>query len=986
MFQRDFLGGKGKIDLSTGAVGGPQLNITKPIPEGADSIYLVAVGAKAEAQLGKAGSVSVDLSFQANVENGIKVLRPGEPSDFLDSRGLDELLDDDELGVLLFFDARAGVNVAGILPAGPTTFNFGVEAGGGVGYERFLVFDKDAELGVIVRSVLAKARLPQHTGTVARVPEPGEVLVFRYNGFLNLTAGLNWGYQLNGVEDFEFRDLEAAIEYDIRLKAGVEVGYSLAGDFEIEARQGHDPNFVRLIVRKSRDRQFSFAAGFHADASYELTGLPDSADEWLTTFFGADAKTALKTFDEVRDLSDLTELEKRVGKLLMPSVRELSQKWLGKALDNDTVTEFVQRLNQVVATYQSADQIVVGKITDLYEDYLGQGNLDELRSSLLTIRDLNGRQALRQLPGDDKAWKIVDRLVGGDLFKLLESNRTFSEVREVAARGVDFLDGNWQEDLRDLIDELKSALKLDDLFGHLERIDSKQELEELADERLQGLVERILGKSFAEIKDGPVAKHAKELRKTLDKIDGFKDKIGQKIKEAYAQSVSLSINYAYSRSSSRKALIDMEFDVSTREGRDLFRAASTGQFKELFAKANLRFMRVHEGQLTHTLTKSSVLQINTYGWNMKRLVEVVSDTQHSLEAGDGGLVQIFASGAAIKRRTEKGGEILETNFLLQMLGENLRGEQALTPEARAKRGFLIKTLEKMTIRYDLMQIDDATDTRELTQYLRLAEMLGLIPNAQAVAQQLTEEFAGAGGKTSLGRVQTKYVVKYAPSSIQAMFKRFSDTEEDRTLSAIVRATCRQVLSTRYVYMRRKDWNSRVGFGYLNPKNAALHDKGSAAFLAGKPQAILPGWFTGKKSDRAETLPDPQKKLVNVLFNIEKSLARNMVKLDNIVDDALAGRTSVSDAELEEAALNFVKKGANVDSFGPANAFFGIVDRLISEAEGRKGQRESALILDITPEGSEETIRKVFMAGSPEDSGAAAQSPAAAQAAAAGEVS
>ena len=208
-----------------------------------------------------------------------------------------------------------------------------------------------------------------------------------------MRAGLNWGYQIRGVEDFEFADLEAALEYDVRLKAGVELGYRLAGDFEIETRRGSSQNYVRLLVKKSKDRQFSFSAGFQADASYKLNGLPDSADDWLITFLGADAKTALRTLDQARTLSDLNELELKVGKVLMPSVRRLSEKWLGRALSHDTVADFLVKLNQVVKAFTTADDVVIGKIIHLYEDAIGKG--PDRRSARGTGAYSRPRQPLR---------------------------------------------------------------------------------------------------------------------------------------------------------------------------------------------------------------------------------------------------------------------------------------------------------------------------------------------------------------------------------------------------------------------------------------------------------------------------------------------------------------------------------------------------------------------------------------------------------------
>lgn len=705
------------------------------------------------------------------------------------------------------------------------------------------------------------------------------------------------------------------------------------------------------------------------DASYKLNGLPDSADEWLIAFLGADAKTALRSLDQARTLSDLNELENHVGKLLMPSVRRLSEKWLDQALSHDTFTEFLKRVNKVVTTYRTADDLVIGKIIHLYEDAIGTGRIKDLREVLARIRDLDSRPDLRLLASDDSAWDVLARIVGGDLFALLERNKVFSEVQDIATYGVDFIDGSWLEEVRDVVDELKASLKLDDLFGRLERIDTTEKLKALADERLQGLVEKILGRSFEEIRNGPLGRPSKDLRHTLNRIQDFKVKFADVLKKSYEQSLSLAINYAYSRSSSRKALIDMEFDVSEEQGRKLFEAAAHGKFKEVFSKANLQFMRVHNAQLTRTLTKSSILQINAFGWTVKRLVEVVSKTEDSLEAGDGGLVQVFVSEAALKRRVKKGGEIVETNFLLQMLGESLRGEAVPTCGTPAKRGFLVKTLTSMAMEYRLRQIDAVTDPSELTEYLSLAEMLGLVPDANDVAKEIIREFTDANGEVKLGRVEARYVAKICPSSVKALFHRFSDTRTDKALTRITRETCNRLMAAHYIGQARQDRHmAHIGFAYRSSQNADLHDRvGFAGFINRPVYASLPPWATGRTLVRTVRLNQAEKQVVSSLFRIEKNLARRMVRLDNTVDDAVAGGGAVSDEEIKEASRDFVAQGASVDQFGPKNAFFGIVDRLIAAAEGNKGQRDSALILEITtPAGSPETICKFFMSGSGQD--------------------
>lgn len=981
-FQRDFLGGKGNISVDSELPLNTPLDVLQPIPENVNSLLLVETGGKASAEIGKQGGLQLDISFEAKSRNGIEIIRPEADSDSTDDDEEERLRDvvegelkANEIGARLFLSAKAAGKIDGNVAAGPVGLKFGIAAGGHVGYDRYLVFHKNAPVDHIVRSLISGIRLPHHTGTPNRIPQPGEVLAFRYGGYLNLNAGIHWGYQINGVEDFDWKGLEGAIEYDVRMKAAVDFSYSLAGEFDIEAHRGSKPGFVRLIVRKSKDRKFGVSAGFHVDAEYKLRDLPGTADEWLTTFFGADAKSVLKTLDKARELTDVDKLEKAVGKLVLPAVERLSEKWLDRALDNSTVTAFVDRLNDVVSAYKQADKLVIGKIIDLYEDQLGTGGLDGLRSALDTIGQLDGRQALKRLLPDSPVWGVVEQLVGGDIHDILGSNKVFAEVREIARRGVQFLDGQWQEGVKDVIDALKAEFNLDALMGRLEKIDSKQELRELEDQ-LQPLVERILDKTFDAVRDD-LGASLKELKKALNKLDSFKDRFESLLSEAYEQSLSLSINAAYSRATSRTGLIDIEFDVTQGRGRQLFADAVKGDFGKVFGKADLDFVIVHEAALSRSVKNSSVMQINVFGWHAKRLVDVVSRTDRSLEAGAGGLIQVFASNASVKRRVKKGGEILESNFLLQLFGANIRENQGETTDS-LKQAFLIKTLKKLTIRYDFTQIDNATKPDELTQYLRFGQTLGLIPDAQAESDRLVEEFTHGGAK-GLGAVEASYVVKYDPKTMLAVLEVLGGGDnhakpvDDDHLRQLVSQAFREVVATRFVYLNANAINRPIGFAILDPQIAALYDPGSQKLINSKVVALVPGW-SNKDKDRSEELTVAQKRILNSIYNVERTLSRRLVKLDNLIYDAMSEEKDVTDEALEDAARRFVGKGATVDDFGPNNAFFAIVDRLIHAAIGRKGRRDSSLVLKIQPEGAESAVTRYFMRGAPDDPAGQPQPP------------
>src|SRR5262249_37746581 len=262
------------------------------------------------------------------------------------------------------------------IPVGTLSATFGLAAGGEVTYERLVVYDAENSAKEILGDLLAGTRLPQQVDSVAEIPEPGEALITRFDGYLKLKAGMNWGYQMTGSRSIEFNQLKLDMDYALRAMAAVSVGYSLAGDFSIEARRGAEDGWARFLVRKSRDSQFNFAADFGLDGKFELKGLPQSADEFLIRLIGADARTALDNFQKARKYASLDKLEEKLTPMIKGFVHEWSLDLIGKALSDDTLQDFLNAARQVTETYNSLD----ARIVDIYHSYLDK--IPNLRRAL----------------------------------------------------------------------------------------------------------------------------------------------------------------------------------------------------------------------------------------------------------------------------------------------------------------------------------------------------------------------------------------------------------------------------------------------------------------------------------------------------------------------------------------------------------------------------------------------------------------------------
>lgn len=117
---------------------------------------------------------------------------------------------------------------------------FGVGAGGNVEYGFLRRVPADTSARKVLKDLFAQMQLPQQTIEASRIPAPGDVASTRLGGYLTLR-----GYSMSGTKSLDIRDLKLDLDYALKLAASVSFGYKLAGDFEIEARRGHDDGWAR---------------------------------------------------------------------------------------------------------------------------------------------------------------------------------------------------------------------------------------------------------------------------------------------------------------------------------------------------------------------------------------------------------------------------------------------------------------------------------------------------------------------------------------------------------------------------------------------------------------------------------------------------------------------------------------------------------------------------------------------------------------------
>ncbi len=956
---RNFLAGSGSFEFaSDGDAWSRLISRNQPFARDVDAVAEVKFGADVTRDFSFGRRRGLTLRLKAGNLHQAEILWPERDPELLRQYGLSLPPGRIYARVVLRAEGSAGADAG--FPAGPLSATVGITAGGAVCYERWIQRPEDTPARQLLAELYGGIRLPQHVDEAAEIPEPGELLVSRFRGYLRANSGLNWGYSITGTkDDLSANRLNLDLDYKLRALAAVTIGYKLAGEFQLEARAGSEPGWVRFVVRKSRESQTGLAADFAFDADLNLRGLPASADEFLSRLLGTHADRALELFDRARAYADLKGLEEAAGKLLKNVLRRYSQEVLNIALSDSTVQEFLARMRQVTGAYAALDR----RIIDLYKDVLE--GAEEDTKKILPVIDLilgqGSRQDLLALSGSAGFADAIDllrRLYNERLSDVLRDDAQFAEAAALLSKARSFLRGEAEREVKAWIDLVKAELPVNELLRQLGRVDSPEEIRTLADEKLQGLVEQLTGTAFHRLSKSDAAAVFELVSNNLERVQRFKEQWYKRLREAVQQSFRAKLHLAYTRSRANERLLDVEIRLDGRRGRRLARAASRGDFGEILESFDTSVVRIHRGLFTEELKSAAHVKVNVLGWGMEGVLSVVLDTEHAIEPQGGGLLHVYSSRGYVEKRKKSGWrfqEELAGRFLIQALGETFQADGG------TYRPYAVDVLRSMSAQHTLLQRDENTTVRELAEYLRLAAAIGLLDDDPALyAGRLAEDCGG-----NLGAVAVSYSVQFGVESLKSAF-HFSG----EVLEAHARNAMRDFILRKYGALRATDWLARVGFAYASEQAYRWYRQG--ALRQNLKAVVLPAWFTGNAAPLTVRLSGEMVALVETLFRHEDTFVKSLLALDGVVDDAMRGKPIRFDS-LNRALEQFLKSVRNLQQYD-SSAVTAIFDRLIQIGSGGAAPRDSAVLIEVTPRQGPLAGQKItrLLASGPKDPGLLAE--------------
>lgn len=511
--------------------------------------------------------------------------------------------------MMLHWNYGLAAALEGTLPLGAgKSAVYGVEAG----RERLfaVIHAVAAEKGTrdAVGALLRNWKMPRSVQDAADL-SPGTWLITEIDSSVTAKLGCQLGYDFSWVHEFG-KDAEG-LKGDIGLKLEsairATVGFDFSGKFAlVVARESADPSHQKLRVRLFKLRKKGWDFALSATAKAETSGQLEEADlePLLRSVFGIEPKQLLGDLKSVRKwVGKNSDLAQYFGEVSADAVYRFLEEVTGINAE-ESIEEASARLSAFFEKWDELSQETAARLWKVVEDGLP---LDDIRA-LLNIITETDEAAVRSLLAeklgkpdffDTPAGKILLTLVPQeDLFKALTDANGIRQLRANAGRLLALIDGDVSERM------LKALSKAVDARWNLSRIRntiSQHDFDSL-DEWLKGRLAEFYGKKL----DKLGLPDLKKLQEFMQAMEDRKAEITGLLQEAVSHQYEASLNYAYSKSRSNEALIDLTLDFAQaheQEARELLRMVMDGKFDRVMTET-FASVTLHEAVLTHGIKRT----------------------------------------------------------------------------------------------------------------------------------------------------------------------------------------------------------------------------------------------------------------------------------------------------------------------------------------------------------------------------------------------
>jgi len=950
------LSGKGEVSVDTQA-----LKLNKAIPDGTDSLLSVtfSAGGDQTVTLGQNESVKIGVSTAARLSlTPVFSTSAGATAKLLKTYGVGDFFkkgaNTDKVVLCLDAGASGDLSAAGAFSYAPLKATVELKAGADAGFAYLRALDKSEAVEDIVPEFFSTMRLPEQG---ARAPEPGEAIALQYGGYLRLGAELSAGYRLAGTKSVAVGQLALSEKYDLSIVGKIGMSAGVAGRFSILVTAGDRPGWCRVQVRRHRAKDFKVAADVNVGFKNELD-LPANPKEFLGAALGVNAKSFINIFAKAVELSDFKAFEKAIDGLAKKYVEAVIGKGFEALNSQSEFKKFMGLVDKVVTSYEQVEDRAV----TLFDRYFDR--IDQLTAFLDKIESLTD-EALDTLRKDlsPELWTILSQLTDGDPLGFLLEQVTVAgaqidsqaELKKRAAAALSLIRDTAHSEIRRVIGLAKQDFGLDKLFAEAAKIDTVDELQQVANEKVGLFISRLVGRplnSSNNLKQAFTEVHA-----VLVKIDSFSEKVFKAFKEASNASYKLALHTEYSRASELDSLVDVILNMGSARGAALLAQAGKGDFEEILTITDTDVVRLREGVFTHRTKRESAFKVNIVGWHLNYQYagfdRVITETEQCLVPSDQGITVLTTASLEIERQRKRRDEETHVNFLLRALGQSAG---VITSDAR-DAAYVIDSLNSLTARYQMRFTDDDTSEAELKDYLGFASSVGLDAKGATLAELVPLLPKNAAG--DFGQVTTSYDVRFGEPALSKLLsvKKLSAAAEQS-----VRNGMREMLLSNY--LKGGDSLHDVAFAYATPGIFKLFsDQGFADFVGGASDLVFPISIVNTRiaAPTSVTLDRTERQILVTIYNIENAF---IDALKNLTD--LLASKKVDPVKFEKAVGKFGGAMKDFDDFDQTSnkhnigtsTVFALFDVLVRLAAG--GSSANVAVLRLTSQVGDKQIEKVYL--------------------------
>ena len=831
----------------------------------ADSPPTVAAAALTSGAVSIASGGGWSLSVTAETRANVAVIKPSDHATARDLN-LDVVLGSqpDLVALVLILGGEADGAFGGTFRYGPLSGSATLSAGADVSYRYARCVGGATTVQAALPDLLKNVRLP---AALTTAPQSGEVIEFGYGGSLTFGAALSAGYHLSGTASTDVGLLKLSEAYNVSAAGTLSVGAKLAGLFSVQVRRDDvatGGGWTRVQVKKNKSRQFTFAADVTVEALPGVSGLPHAPNEFLAALLGVNAHGWVNVLEQMRDYSDWPSLEGQLDALTTTFL----ETYLNQGFDELKATPLatvLDRVAKVVDAYNNLDATVV----DVFERYYAKITDPELGPQITkALETIQGLKSWDDLKGSVSGldWELVDQLTDGDPLGFVV-NKSVALLQRRALDLLQLVHGIGGDEIPAFIDVIKSEVGIDPLLQKLGTIDSVDKLAAQADTALGAFINRLMGVTLGAIqKNADLVDLFNRIHAVTSKTVEFETNLYQEFQSVLTNTYALNLHASYARASSDDVLLDVSFDLDSADGSTLYQKAIAGDLGEALAAYRSPAIRVNHGELTHSASRTSTLDVNVLGWHdgwhyhgVEQLL--AQSRQQIVGNAQGGVTITTAIDVSDDRDRASRKQQVHTHFLLRLAGEST----GLLQTDTATHDYLVNAVTRMDAAYTLDLVRPTADAAAVAFYLSFAESFGI-----GAASGFDPKTVLALLQSSTGQPATALSVTYNVRYDGAVVQRLFTTAAPESL---IRLVMRRVVLADYLHEGGEMaangwayWTPGIYPGWVTSRNRDVSAFANNDALSFRGIATSP--FAGVSAPPAVTLQRDQLRVLDVLYQNE----------------------------------------------------------------------------------------------------------------------